>query len=272
MKNDARQFQCEVVFNRGNNSPYLVNTFGEDDMDYLRTRIMTHRSVHSSVIDEKTSRYYESAKTMIDLLNIFRRMDSYAIFISEVEIIVQPDTEDEVGYARLTAPCHVTARQYTDCSHRYSVSTDMLIQMYYADYGKDAGFYYIRLIPMSDDATGPVSVGSLYLSDYILPEDAEKYSFLADYADEGMCFPVGLVLKYSENFDAPSNLEKQFEDAMREAISIPPSAQEQENMIYILKELSRAVNDLTRNLDRCTSKFLKSFPDQIAKFNDKELK
>lgn len=272
MNNDVRQFQCEVVFNRGNNSPYLVDTFGEDDMNYLRTRIMTHRSVHSSMIDEKTSRYYESAKTMIDLLNIFRRMDSYAIFISEVEIVVQPDTEDEVGYARLTAPCHVTARQYTDYSHRYSVSTDMQIQMYYADYGNDAGFYYIRLIPMSDDATGPVSVGSLYLSDYILPEDAKKYSFLEDYADEGMCFPVGLVLKYSENFDAPSNLEKQFEDAMREAISIPPSAQEQENMVYILKELGRAVNDLTRNLDRCTRKIFGCMKEQNGMIGDEELK
>ena len=59
---------------------------------------------------------------------------------------------------------------------------------------------------------------------------------------------------------------------MREAISIPPSAQEQENMIYILKELSRAVNDLTRNLDRCTGKLMKSFSDQIAMINKKELK
>lgn len=271
MKNDVRQFQCEVVFNRGNNSPYLVNTFGEDDMDYLRTRIMTYRSVHSLMIDEKTSRYYESAKTMIDLLNIFRKMDSYAIFISEVEVVVQPDTEDSIGYARLTAPCHVTARQYTDCSHRYSVSTDMQIQMYYADYGNDAGFYYIRLIP-SNETNEPVSVGSLYLSDYIMPEDAKKYPFLEDYANEGMCFPVGLVLKYSENFDAPSNLEKQFEDAMREAISIPPSAQEQENMIYILKELGRAVNDLTRNLDRCTRMIFETMQKRDNITDDEELK
>lgn len=180
----------------------LQKMFTRDNSEYYLSRIMTHRSINTRLIDEYTSNYYEAAKTLIDILDIIKRCIP-GFLKSSISIVIDGESTD-LQRTVVTVDFSTEVTGLGD-QGMFSVPVDMTASLKYTKCTKDAapnGVFVITFMIMNKPETH-ITIGTERLLDYI---DLEKYPHMSYWTDTDKCTKVNHVLKYSENFPAPSIL------------------------------------------------------------------
>ena len=116
----AKMFGLRIDYN--NIAESFISRFKEEDLDYIRSKIMTDRSLKGNEVLMKDSYFYEGAKTLVDLLeyvlkSIVIGMGPYdsAIVVDNVETIKIRTIElsidnfaDEIPYSSVKAEFQLT--------------------------------------------------------------------------------------------------------------------------------------------------------------------
>lgn len=178
-------------------------THWDRDLEHIKTKVMTHRSNHSCEIGVDASCYYEAAKTLLFVLDLFFCTGRMRKPFSKIELAICPDKTDGVPYVKLDAWAQLPVSEFHNIDHQ------LIISMVYTNADTVHNEDGIFVIKTSITTEGGKFVKSFVLGDsnrmvaeYVTPASA-AWDFLAPRGDD-TCWLSGPVLKYSENFPAPS--------------------------------------------------------------------
>lgn len=209
-----------------------TNTFYNNDIEYLKSRILTHRSINSSKVDPVTSQYYEGAKTLVELMDIVHRTGMvHRIFNVSITIDTSNDVKlPEASITFIMEPHHTTLCDTINIEEKpfiimtllYTTKIDNhchygnIVSKASLDEANDSGGMFliagrkasakivmidseprIEFTPCSEIFTlGDTPIESLF---DVVPDRLECFS-------QGTCYRTGSILKYSENFPTYSKL------------------------------------------------------------------
>lgn len=189
---DARSFSFSVEYPE----EYGVwfPTYSKD-MDYLISRILTYRSAHTMMMDPETSQYYEGAKTLVEILDLFFTTGIMKTCKSVQVNIENTKDSDQCNCAEINFAFNVdreivnnagelTAREYGN----YYISL-----LYTRETADPSGIFIIH--GRNTNNLNTFTVGSTLVSE--VDVITENLNWLDESAK---CFPAGPILKYSENF------------------------------------------------------------------------
>lgn len=164
------------------------------DMDYLRSRISTNRSMVSDRLSLAASRLYEGAKTLVDMLALLRLLE-HRFILNEVHV----EIDDDISYphAMLTA----ILRTFRSDDHPLG---PIVLRFIYTNVGQknNLGGFIITL-SATTGATLPHRSG---IGDTVIRDYFGNVSAMDKYVDQSKpyCYKAGQSLRYSENFPTPS--------------------------------------------------------------------
>lgn len=164
------------------------------DMDYLRSRVSTNRSMVADRLSMEDNRLYEGAKTLVDMLDYLRLIKT-GFILNEVHIEVNNDTS--FPHAMLAAVLRTFSSDGTPLG-------PITIYFIYTNVGqKTVNGAFITSIQAKRGDCIPLrsGVGGFVIRDYFGNVPAlEKYVDL----DRPYCYKAGPSLRYSENMPTPS--------------------------------------------------------------------
>jgi len=169
------------------------------DLDYIKTNVMTHRSNHSCEISVDASCYYEAAKTLLDLLNLFYLSGCLMDAFTRIHMVISPVNEEDVPYVSLVA--YAKTNDNTD--------RDVIISMMYSNAKSiktEHGIFTIRVSVGNMDTNNlrhyTLGCDGVLMAEYIM-QNTPAWALLDPHGDDG-CWIAENILKYSENFPAPT--------------------------------------------------------------------
>ena len=161
-----------------------------DEMDYLRSRILTERSVAGQSLTISDGVLFEVARTLVDLVDYTLR--GWTSYIEDITTIIDRGEGGGLPVACIeTTLRHTNRPSHIHCQYFYS-------PVPYAPHGA----FFINIISSLDAKFRRVVGISDTINDTreILPEK---------------CFKAGKVLKYSENFPSPVNMRLMVDSEIR---------------------------------------------------------
>ena len=189
-------------------SPGMFMTFYRNELEYIKTRIRTFRSIHSSDLDTETSQYYEGAITCVDVFDIFCRTGT-VVDIKPLMVTID-NTSGHFPHVLLTTKLKLA-----------EYGAKIALSIYYTRHTKfvGVGMFVVRCQLLEDDWETYIpgkefTVGDV-IAECLMPNDLSwtHESFTSLFSDK--CFQAGNVLKYSENFWSPSILASEFAQQLR---------------------------------------------------------
>ena len=229
-------FQYHVDYNVDNE---LVNVYTwKYDMDYLRHKIMTHRSI-TNVTDTTISRYYEAAKTLVDCLDVTDKAISFADLVS-IDINIRPFTRWATSV--LTATYLYRHNLESDSIYNF----EMKINYIYIGRNKQCGLYMVELVAEKPyyirKTIGVTTITEAY------SRISKEAPYIRDNND--MCFQAGATLRYSENLPIPSVFYHMIHKAADEVIdTMIHYVDHPEDVPIITPDLSNDEIDDEENVD-----------------------
>lgn len=176
------------------------------DMDYLRSRISTNRSMAADRLSMAGNRLYEGAKTLIDMLDILRLMKTRFI-MNEVHVEISGDST--FPHSTVTA----TLRMFDGEVPIGPVE----ISLIYTNAGQrtiNGGFIVALRAHRGDAIPFSDGIGNIVIRDHFGNVPAlEKYVDL----DKPYCYKAGQSLRYSENMPTPSEFVNEIDMAVQRA-------------------------------------------------------
>lgn len=175
--------------------------FIRDDLDYLKSRILTHRSINGAGIIQ--SRYYEAAKTMVSVIGVVA-MNPRGIRARHLSATISvPDSDSEIGdeasYALVTMIADVRRGPNDFVPVRFDLE--------YTNHRCINGFglFFFRIAGINDDGTihHETYIGHDRSID-ILESNVLKIGPIGTVNPITPCIEASMALKYSENFPTPS--------------------------------------------------------------------
>lgn len=189
------------------------------DLDHIKTKVMTHRSNHSCEIGVDASCYYEAAKTLLNILNLFYLTNRLKNPFMQIRLTIAPENCSGVPFVKLLAISKLPNSVYKN------IERDAFITMVYSNADtikNENGIFVIKMGVMTPQLNFNkehiLGDSSTLMAEYIEPNSA-AWKFLNPHSDDS-CWVAGPVLKYSENFPAPSvmigRINRLFEDLMEQ--------------------------------------------------------
>ena len=209
---DARLFFFEVKYPEEYGVWYPTY---DQDIEYLKSRILTYRSAHTTEMDMETSQYYEGAKTLIEVFDLFMAT-GIATICKDMNVLIENIKEPE-HFDHAEVQFHMICDQtQVDDSGKMTSSAkgDYKITLIYTrETNNPCGIFLIYGENLDNGNT--FTVGDTLVSKIGLTTDH------LNWLDEGAkCFPAGPILKYSENFPIYATLANQIMDRLKDTLDI----------------------------------------------------
>ena len=151
----------------------IVKQMRHEDMEYLRYRILTDRSERKPMVSVDTSRFYEGAKTLVDLLE-YTDTTGHVLKLKTVDVIVDINGR---GHSEICASA-VCQSSFLKI-HKLTIDPELVIKYSY------------------DGPDGENKFGTYSIGVSITNSNITKTTHFADVLS-------GEILKYSQNFKSPS--------------------------------------------------------------------
>lgn len=182
-------------------------THWDMDLDHIKTKVMTHRSNHSCEIGVDASCYYEAAKTLLSILNLFYISEifrnPFSKPFSQIRLTISPENCSGVPFVKLLATSEFPESRYKN------IKRAAIITMMYSNADtikNEDGIFAIKVGLMTPEynfkAERVLGDVNAFMAEYVEP-NSPAWEFLNPRGDDH-CWVAGPVLKYSENFPAPS--------------------------------------------------------------------
>jgi len=195
------------------------STAWAEDIDYLRAKVSVNRSAHGSIINEVNSRYYEGAKTLVDLLD-YSHLSGCIESLMNLSLRIDPEPSENIPMSELDALVYARTNETIKDLGEENLQLAGLVKLNFvftnAGIKSTNGAYIITVTAPGLDSSKKITIGTVSAFEH-LGNFVRGTRFFEDSGDK--CYPAGPTLRYSENFPTPSTFAVQMRRAINTVIT-----------------------------------------------------